>query len=240
MILPGAPSPPSVPAPERPARVGTGGAGSTGPAGDGRRPGVALQASLEDFPLDVLVGLVAASKRSGVLDIDGSTPVVLHFADGDLCGGESVEDPTLRTLIQAAGSGRGNVRAIVEDHLVTALAATLIAGKGEARFVPGRADPDLSRHRFRLATIMQLAGERVEAWRVIADVIPSTDTVLQLAPDLPVTLDQVLIERADWQILSCLNGTRDVAAIVSMSGRSAFDVCSSLYRMVVLGVISVP
>lgn len=235
MILPGAPSSLSAPAPGRPDRLLA--PADAAPAG----AEVALDARLDEFPLDVLLGLVVASKRSGVLDIGGPSPVVLYLADGELCGGESLDDPTLRTVLRgASGAGRSNVRAVVEDHLITALAATLIPSEAQARFVPGPADPELSRYRFRLATVLQQARERVEAWRVIADVIPTTETVLRLAPDLPATLDQVLIERADWQILSCVNGTRDVAAIVSTSGRSAFDVCSSLYRMVVLGVIAIP
>jgi hypothetical protein len=209
---------------------------------DGVSP-AALEARLDEFPLDVLLGLVASSHRSGVLEIDGPRPVMLYFADGDLCGGESLEDTTLRAAVGAASPAvrRDRARAVVEDHLVTALAATLIPSpEANARFRPGPADPELSRYRFRIPAMLVAAHERVEAWRVIADVIPSTETVLQLASDLPDTLDQVLIERADWQILSCVNGARDVADIVGRSGRSAFDVCSALYRMIVLGVIAIP
>ncbi|MEZ5234116.1 MAG: hypothetical protein R2749_15610 [Acidimicrobiales bacterium] len=128
----------------------------------------------------------------------------------------------------------------MEDHLVTALAAALIPSEANARFRPGPADPELSRYRFRIDAMIDAAHERVEAWRVIADVIPSTETVLTLAGDLPNTLDQVLIERADWQVLSGVDGRRTVAELVTRSGRSAFDVCSALYRMIVLGVIAMP
>lgn len=217
-----------------PSRPGASSAGHADPA--------ALEARLDEFPLDVLLGLVAGSRRSGVLEIDGPRPVLLYFADGDLCGGESLDDPTLRAAVAGVSPGgrRDAARIVVEDHLVTALAATLIPSAAQARFRPGPADPELSRYRFRIDTMIAAAHDRVEAWRVIADVIPSTETVLSLAPDLPDTLDQVLIERADWQVLSCVDGTRTVADVVTRSGRSAFDVCSALYRMIVLGVIALP
>lgn len=204
----------------------------------------ALEAQLDEFSLDILLGLITGSRRSGVLEVDGPRPSLLYFAEGDLCGGESLDDPTLRDALRAAdasaGSHPGDLRDMVEDHLITALAATLIPGGATVRFRPGPADAELSRFRFRVPAMLESARARVEAWRVIADVIPSTDLVLHLATDLPPTLDQVLIERTDWQILSGVDGRRTVADLVGRSGRSAFETCSSLYRMIVLGVLEIP
>ena len=204
--------------------------------------GLALEARLDEFSLDLLLGLVANSRRSGVLEITGPRPAALYFVDGELCGGESLEDPSLRAALgrARAGAHRQEIRHVVQDHLVTALAAALIPSEANAQFRAGPADPELSLYRFRLPAILGAARERMEAWRVIADVIPSTELVLGQARDLPPTLDQVLIERDDWQILSSVNGSRNVAEIVELSGRTAFEACSSLYRMIVLGVIAIP
>lgn len=234
VIFPGVQPKPASAVVTLPPSRGTNGAGHADPA--------ALEARLDEFPLDVLLRLVAGSRRSGVLEIDGPQAVLVYFADGDLCGGESLEDPTLRAAIADVSptDRRDAARTLVEDHLVTALAAALIPSEANARFRPGPADPELSRYRFRIDAMIDAAHERVEAWRVIADVIPSTETVLALAGDLPNTLDQVLIERADWQVLSGVDGRRTVAELVTRSGRSAFDVCSALYRMIVLGVIAMP
>ena len=208
--------------------------------------GLALEARLDEFSLDLLLGLVANSRRSGVLEITGPRPAALYFVDGELCGGESLEDPSLRAALgrARAGAHRQEIRHVVQDHLVTALAAalvpSLVPSEANAQFRAGPADPELSLYRFRLPAMLGAARERMEAWRVIADVIPSTELVLGQARDLPPTLDQVLIERDDWQILSSVNGSRNVAEIVELSGRTAFEACSSLYRMIVLGVIAIP
>ena len=67
--------------------------------------GLALEACLDEFSLDLLLGLVANSRRSGVLEITGPRPAALYFVDGELCGGESLEDPSLRAALGRARAG---------------------------------------------------------------------------------------------------------------------------------------
>lgn len=206
--------------------------------------GVELNARLDEFSLDLLLGLLVNSGRSGVLEVAGPRPVLLYFMEGQLSAGESRDDPTLRNSLRRLSpsdpdGGGPTAYSLIEDHLITALAAALIPSDATAQFRPGLPDAELCHYTFRLGAILTAARDRVEAWRVIADVMPSTDVVPRLAADLPPMLDQVLIERHDWQILSTVNGTRSVADIVELAGRSAFETCSSLYRMIVLGAVEV-
>jgi len=202
---------------------------------------VALEAELEDFPLDVLMAFIGARGHSGVLRVEGPRPAQLYFADGDLCGGETVDTPINRVALASGESPKyGDNRSLVEDHLLTALAAVLVSTDSLARFHLGAPEPVLGRFRFTLDGTLEAARERMEAWRAIADVLPSTQIVLQLSHDLPAGLDRVVIDRADWHIVSYVDGQRTVAEIITTSDRTAFDVCSALYRTIVQGVVDIP
>jgi len=212
--------------------------GAAAPASRGL---VALEGRLDEFTLEELLTFVSTSGRSGVLELEGPRSVVLYFAGGDLCGGESLDTPIPRTTLRArVAQGAGEDRALVEDHLLTALAAARVSIDALVRFRPGPADPELSRFRFPLQHTLDDAQRRVEEWRIIADVLPSTDVVLQMATDLPDNVEEVAIARGDWQVLCRVDGQSTVTELIGRSGRSAFDVCSALYRLILSGVITAP
>lgn len=80
------------------------------------------------------------------------------------------------------------------------------------------------------------AAARLQAWRLIADVIPSTSVVVRLADLLPPGTERVWLDREEWPVLAAIDGRRDVAAIIDHTGLSAFGVCGVLHRLMTLGV----
>jgi hypothetical protein len=209
------------------------------PDGLALRGTTALTGPMSEFGIEDLFGLIAVSRRTGALRIGPPRPSVFFFVDGELCGGVAEQDTTLRDAFhdQSSYPDDASVQRLVEDQLVTALATALIPTDSEFCFLEGPAQADYRRFRFARDAAMDAARERLAAWRVIADVIPSVLVVVHLARDLPPDVDDVKIERRDWQIVSIVDGRRTVADVIAIARRSAFDVCSTLYRLAIAGIV---
>ena len=66
--------------------------------------------------------------------------------------------------------------------------------------------------------------------------IPSTSVVVQLVDQLPINTELVTFSREEWPVLTAVDGRRDVAAIITHTGLSAFGVCGVLHRFVTSGI----
>ncbi len=209
------------------------------PDGLALRGTTALTGPMSELGIDDLIGLIAVSRRTGALRIGPPRPSVFFFVDGELSGGVAEQDTTLRDAFSDREPERdeGSVQRLVEDQLVTALATALIPADSEFCFLEGPAQPEYRRFRFATDAAMDAARDRLAAWRVIADVIPSVAVVVHLARDLPADVGEVKIERRDWQIVAAVDGRRTVADVIAVARRSAFDVCSTLYRLAIAGVV---
>lgn len=200
-----------------------------------------LAGPLAEFPLDSLFRLIAASRRTGALTIGPPRPSAFFFVSGELCGGVAEQDTTLRDAFAGEGDlpDEATVQDLVEDQLVTAIATALIPTDSDFAFIECPPQTHYERFRFGLTETMAAAEQRLSAWRVIAEVIPSVLQVVRLNPNLPEGVEQVNIERRDWQILAAVDSRRSVADIIALARRSAFDVCSTLYRLAVAGVVDI-
>ncbi len=81
------------------------------------------------------------------------------------------------------------------------------------------------------------AEQRMSIWREIAEHVPSTSAVYRLTPSLPADASSREIAADDWRYLALVDGHRTVADLVSATGASAFQVCSTLYRFLLEGLI---
>lgn len=199
-----------------------------------RGTAAALEGSLDEFSLRDLLTFLRSTGQSGTLHVVGDRGGIVHLDDGHLRAGQPAEDTTMADRIASGGQLDDD---LVEEQLVAMLASVLIPGPAPFRFVSGPPDSRFTEFDFEIDEILEKGRQRLEAWKVIADVIGSTSTTLRLATELPIDVGRVIIERADWQVLATVDGTRTVADIVTLLGRTAFDVCSTLYRLVVAGVV---
>ena len=87
------------------------------------------------------------------------------------------------------------------------------------------------------STLLAQAEHRVDIWRRIAGKISSTNASFQLTPALPGSNFERMVTADEWQYLACLNGRRTVADVITSTGDSAFRVCSTLYRLLLEGLI---
>jgi Domain of unknown function (DUF4388) len=91
----------------------------------------------------------------------------------------------------------------------------------------------------RLSTesLLMEGARRIDEWSRIADKVPNLGvipTLAQVDDDHPTLLDLLPNE---WEVLSVIDGSRDLRAIAQMLARSDFDIAKIAYGLVSTGVI---
>ena len=72
-------------------------------------------------------------------------------------------------------------------------------------------------------------SRRIDEWGRIRKTIPSMDLVFRLEGD--PTSGAIQFNKDEWQVLSLLDGTRNVRTICQMTSKSEFEVCRILYGL---------
>ena len=87
-------------------------------------------------------------------------------------------------------------------------------------------------------SLLMEGARRIDEWSRIADKVPHLGVIPVLAPahdDHPSLLDLLPNE---WEVLTIIDGTRDLRAIAGVLGRSDFDIAKIAYGLVTTGVIA--
>lgn len=90
-------------------------------------------------------------------------------------------------------------------------------------------------------SLLMEGARRIDEWSRIADVIPNLEVVPELAPvndahDGSATLDLLPHE---WQVLTMIDGERDLRAIAALLGRDEFQTAKIAYGLATTGVVAV-
>jgi hypothetical protein len=98
--------------------------------------------------------------------------------------------------------------------------------------------PADGRVRITTESLLMEGARRIDEWSRIADRVPNLGVVPVLAPlteDHETRLDLLPHE---WEVLTMIDGDRDLRAIAASLGRSEFDVAKIAYGLVATGVIT--
>ena len=89
-------------------------------------------------------------------------------------------------------------------------------------------------------SLLMEAARRIDEWSRIAEVIPTIDVVPQFAPvdgEHGGTMLDLLPH--EWQVLTMIDGERDLRAIASSLGRDEFEIAKIAYGLTTTGVLEV-
>ena len=223
----------------------------------------ALSGSLRDLPVGELLSLLSATGQTGVVELRGAVPGFIAMEHGWLTVASAGEHLSVEHLIVGSGSAspdtfrqarmlneRGmplmdalircgapaeRLEAVVREQIIGALFEFVLPSDTYFVFLPGRVHHIGGRFRFAPMELITEATQRVAAWRMIADAIPSTEMVMRLCPEAPE--DMVVVPADDWPVLAQVDGHRTIAEIIRSLGLSAFAVCASLHRLIVSGIV---
>ncbi len=224
----------------------------------------ALNGSLGDFPLAALMRSLESRRRTGALSLaDGGE---IWFSDGQvylatnregsplsavLYGAEignldEIErlfaesddhEPVLDQVLSARPERETLLRRLLHEYNLNSLFELLVPSEAGFSFESGRSHRLGDRLASDTGTLLAQAEHRIEIWRMIAGRIPSTSTTFRLAPAMPDFRFERVVTADEWQYLAHLDGRTSVAEVITATGESAFRVCSTLYRLLLEGLI---
>lgn len=168
---------------------------------------VSLTGSLETFSLPDVLALLASSKKTGELSIEGERAEGrLWVEKGKLTGHE-------------VGRAKDPVDALFE---------LLRLASGNFAFEADRAAPDPSTP-VDVAGIVDAAQSRLGEWRSIEKVVPSLQAEVRMASAAPEA--EILIRADQWLLLVAAAGGRTVISMMEETGLGEFDCCKAIKEL---------
>ncbi len=177
---------------------------------------MSLRGTLEHFPLETVVQLLASTSKTGQLEVrpedqDGQGGA-LGFSDG-------------RLVAASSGSDVG------ED----ALGVVFSADRGEFEFIPWREAP-VENLKGDLNSLLDRALHERDRMVAVREVVPRDNMRFRLS-DRAAQKDNITLNSTQWRTLLAVNGERDVRAIADALGTARIPTLGLLADLVRAGMI---
>jgi hypothetical protein len=179
---------------------------------------VALQGTIETFALPDVMRLLASTKKTGCLRLDGTRGNGSVWVESgtivasDASGAKHAETP-VEVFFELLRFKDGD---FVFDSDVTA----------DAKGVAAEVEPTLD-----------AAEKMLDEWKAIEAVVPSLDAWVELAPEL--ASEEIVIDRARWQLLVAVAAGSSVAALGDRLGKGELAISRDVKELVEVGLVSV-
>jgi hypothetical protein len=179
---------------------------------------MALEGTLDSFPLADVLRFLAGGERTGVLQVDGDRGTVrLWLEDGECTGAE------------AAGT--------VVDDAVQATFEALRCTTGSFRFEEDRRPTVASAQPRPVSVVLAEAMSLRAEWDAVEQVLPSSRHRVRPVPSPPD--GRVVLDPLGWNIVTSLGRSDDVASVVARSGAAELDAARALVALVREGLLVV-
>lgn len=179
---------------------------------------MALQGNIETFALQDVLRLLASTKKTGCLRLDGSRGSgSLSVVDGKLVRGEASQAPhaegAAEVLFELLRFPDGDFEFDADAEV------------GEIG-TPAEVEPTL-----------EAAEAMLEEWKGIEAVVPSLDHWVGLAPELPA--DEVAISKDRWRTVVAIAGGTSVGHLGDLLEQGELPVSRNVKELVELGLVEI-
>jgi Domain of unknown function (DUF4388) len=179
---------------------------------------VALQGTIDSFALSDVLRLLNASGKTGRLIVNGDRgSASLWMVDGQLVGGSTSGEPHAPEIVD-----------VVFDVLRFGQGSFIF--ENDAR-CPNPSEPML------IIPALEQAEAALAEWLEIIRVVPSLDSVVTLAPELPHP--EVVVDQACWTSIVAVGGTVTVIELGNRLGLGELPVCRLVRALVSAGFVAV-
>jgi hypothetical protein len=179
---------------------------------------LALQGTLDTFALPDVLRLLAATAKTGCLQIEGDRGRGVVWVDeGRIVAASAdraADAPLDEVLFELLRYGTGSFRFAVDDG------AAGVEGDGD----------DIEAALLRAMALL-------DEWHALEPVVPSMSHGVALVGELP--RDHVTIDAATWRVLATVAAGRTVGDLAHDLGVGELEVSRVIFGMVQLGVVSV-
>ena len=180
---------------------------------------MALQGNLGTFALPEVLRLLASTRKTGCLHVEGDRGRgSIWFDEGS---------------VAAATAGRA-VNAVPVDEVLFEL---LRHRRGSFRFSLDEQPPLETVQVLDLESTLLRALQLLDEWRALEAVVPSLSHRVELVPEL--TTGHVTVDAGRWQILAAIADGTSVGKLAESIGLGEIDVSRAVRDLVDMGVVQV-
>jgi hypothetical protein len=109
---------------------------------------------------------------------------------------------------------------------------------GDFRFTPQENVPPASPVRLTIETLLVDAAQRAEGWERLADRIPHAHVVPTFVDVEPQQLPLLRLVPQEWEILTRVDGKRDLSELAAVLGRELLDVAEIVHGLIGAGLLT--
>jgi len=230
---------------------------------------VRLEGTLDAFSLPDIFQLLSFTRKTGTLHLrTGQSHGAIHLRDGLVTGARAdlsrqelsrrllgaglVDDEVLASAAEElAGDPTQSLAQLLATRAeLSAETATVLATEqahdavfsllrwpeGEFAFVVDEPDPDDLGAALPVDAVVAEGQRRLLAWAELVESVPAPDAVVRVNP---APSAEPVADRAEWALLSLVDGHRTVSDLVVLSGRGEYAVVRALAGLVGRGLLVV-
>jgi len=195
---------------------------------------MSLEGRLRELGLAEVLQLLALSRKSGVLHLEAALQgrhAAVRFQHGSVVNAVAWNDD------EAAGALRA--RTADEAREVEAVMLDLLLWRdGAFRFAPADDHaPTSASIRLAIEPLLMEAAQRAEVWERIADRVPHSRVVPAFVDVEPQQLPLLRLAPVQWEILTRVDGQRDLLVLAESLGRDLLDVAEQVHGLIGAGLL---
>jgi hypothetical protein len=183
-----------------------------------------LQGTFDVLDFSALLEILSSRNLTGRLHVRSrSFAANLFFVHGQIVGADQSEH-------QAAAIS-GDIASRVQEVCFQLLGTD----RGSFEFHIGKTASRPGGTNMEVSEAMEQARKRLAEWHELQEIIPSLDIQPHLVPELDP--GQVTLDRAQWHVLTAVDGRRNLRAIGRALNLSDFEVCRAMRELLLARVV---
>lgn len=206
---------------------------------------MSLSGTLEIFPLEEVLRLLARSRQNGCLRVEGPGAGRIYMESGALTYATVEGDDAMRAHLLASGIAteegmsrldvsRGNLTEalspssatsalteLIREHCVEALYRIRRPGSGHFEFLVDSPPRYPTGQAFDVETIISESDRRAAEWADIETVVPDLSTPWRMVPEIDE--DSVNLSDTAWRFLAAMDGSCSVDELATRLGITTFQ-----------------
>ena len=196
---------------------------------------MSLEGRLRDLGMAEVLQLLALSRKSGVLYLEAALHgkhAAVQFQNGSVvnAGTWSADEDAGALRTRTADEAR-DVESVMHD--------LLLWRDGAFRFAPADEQASTSASiRLAIEPLLMEAAQRAEVWARIEDRVPHSRVVPAFVDVEPQQLPLLRLAPAQWEILTRVDGTRDLLMLAASLGRDLLEVAEQVHGLIGAGLLA--
>jgi hypothetical protein len=199
-----------------------------------------IEGALREFGIHDVFQLLDLSRKTGMLRVKSelrNDDGVVYFDKGRVVHARIKSKPV---EIPEATTER-ELERLMRQQIETVVFELMSWREGIFSFEERELGDVGGKKRIQVATesLLMEGARRIDEWSRIADKIPNLAVVPSLATVSPEHETQLDLLPHEWEVLTMIDGERDLRAIAGALGRSEFEVAKVAYGLVTTGVVEI-